>query len=195
MTSEPRFLTAGLLSSTSGQVDIDLKTGSIVIKGPTGRTVIGSVETGDVLARIEGEQEVVPLKFGGVTLYGDLAVKVREVQEILAAHGAGELRLVKPKSTEDNDHLVVDGQVFISQAAIDDQVSALRSWKTQITEQGKHVATGIYSGEDRSEPSVDLASALADWPSVATLQITDPADQIRQVICDELKPGGMLHRG
>ncbi|MER2098838.1 hypothetical protein N0B28_13395 [Pseudomonas sp. SD17-1] len=74
----------------------------------------------------------------------------------------------------DQPFVVDGGQAYISEACIDEG------------------SIGI--GEHRAESKIDLASALADWPSVATLKITDPADQIRQVIRDELKPGGMLHR-
>ncbi|MFJ9993399.1 hypothetical protein ACIQSO_22015 [Pseudomonas putida] len=195
MTSESRFLTAGVLSSTSGQVDIDLKTGSIVIKGPTGSTVIGSLESGDVQARIEGEDELESLKLSGVTLYGDLAVKVREVQAILAAHGAGELKLVKAKSEGSKDYIVVDGQVFINQAAVDGLAGAMPSFRVQVNSQGEHVAAGICFGERRAESNVELIEALSSLINPLKLKITEPADRIRQVIRDELKPGGMLHRG
>lgn len=188
MTSKSRYITAGALSSTSGQIDIDLKTGSIVIKGPAGNTVIGSLESGDVQARIEGEHEVDPLKLSGVTLYGDLAAKVREVQAILAAHSAGELKLVKPRPEEGKDYLVVDGQIFVNR----DSVKSVE-WLTQITEQGKRVATGIGLGS-MLQSAEDLCNAVAASIEAVKLEITDPADQIRQVIRDELKPGGMLHR-
>lgn len=195
MTSKSRYITAGVLSSTSGQVDIDLKTGSIVIKGPAGNTVIGSLESGDVQARIEGEEEIEPLKLGGVTLYGDLAVKVREVQAILAAHGAGELKLVKAKAEGSKDYIVVDGQVFINQAAVDGLAGARPSFRVQVNSQGKHVVSGICFGERRAESAAELAEAISSLISPSKLKITDPADQIRQVIREELKPGGMLHRG
>ncbi|ANC03938.1 hypothetical protein AB688_18160 [Pseudomonas putida] len=170
-------------------IEVNLKTGEFKLGGAE----YGIGEPSQLC--IDPGQEVEPLRMGKVSFYGESARQIRAANAVLHSAGAGQLEVVKRANEPGEQYVVVDGQMFISQAAIDDQVSALRSWKTQITEQGKHVATGIYSGEDRSEPSVDLASALADWPSVATLQITDPADQIRQVICDELKPGGMLHRG
>lgn len=45
------------------------------------------------------------------------------------------------------------------------------------------------------ESADDLLNALAANIDPLRFEITDPADQIRQVIRDELKPGGMLHRG
>ncbi len=122
MTSKSRYLTAGTLSSASGQVDIDLKTGSVVLKGPAGNIVVGSLVNGDVVARIDAGHEVEPLQMDGVTLYGELACKLREVQQILAAHGAGELKLVKHGNEFGNHYLVIDGQTFIKKAVIDAQL-------------------------------------------------------------------------
>ncbi|SDQ68363.1 hypothetical protein SAMN05216487_3258 [Pseudomonas sp. UC 17F4] len=103
MTTKSRYLTAGELSSTSGQVDIDLKTGSLILKGPSGTTVIGDLEKGDIVARIDAEPAVEPLRLGGVTLYGELARNLRDVQAMLADHGVGELKLVKPRGEPRTD--------------------------------------------------------------------------------------------
>lgn len=97
MISAARFVTAGVLSSTSAQVDIDLKTGAFTIKGPTGNTVIGDLEKGDVVARIDAAPVVEPLQIGGVTFFGDMARALRDVHAMLKAHGAGELAVVKPE--------------------------------------------------------------------------------------------------
>lgn len=132
MTNQVRFLTAGKLSSTSGQIDIDLMTGAFTIKGPIGNVVIGDLEKGDVAARVDEAPSVEPLRFGGVTFYGELARNLRDVQAMLAAHGAGELKLVKHGGEPGKHAYVIDGQVFINQAAIDSEralADALKSWK------------------------------------------------------------------
>ncbi|MFJ2549521.1 hypothetical protein ACIOVF_24085 [Pseudomonas sp. NPDC087612] len=179
MSDQSRFLTAGKLSSTSGQVDIDLKTGAFTIKAPTGSTVIGDLEKGDVTARIDAEPAVEPLRLGGVTLYGELARNLREVQSILEAHGAGELKVVKPKVEEGKDFLVVDGQMFISQACVDaSKLAAGYAIKTETLGNGLEVMAGL------------VGCSLID---PLMLKITDPADAIRQVIREELRPGGMLN--
>lgn len=86
----------------------------------------------------------------------------------------GNLDAPLPEPEQPETFKVDGGQAYISEAFIGEGSIGL--------------------GEHRAESKIDLASALAGWPSVATLKITDPADQIRQVIRDELKPGGMLHR-
>ncbi|UVM64442.1 hypothetical protein LOY34_13885 [Pseudomonas sp. B21-009] len=65
--------------------------------------MIGDLETGNVVARIDEEPAVEPLRLGGVTLYGDLARNLGDVQALLADHGVGELRLVKPRGEPRND--------------------------------------------------------------------------------------------
>jgi hypothetical protein len=85
MNDQARFLTAGRLSSTSGQVDIDLKTGAFTIKGLAGNAVIGDLKKGDVVARIDARTNAEPLRLGEATLYGELASNLREVQLFLVA--------------------------------------------------------------------------------------------------------------
>ncbi|MDD1977134.1 hypothetical protein [Pseudomonas tussilaginis] len=174
MTSNSRYLTVGALSSTSGQVDIDLKAGSLTLKGPSGNTVIGDLEKGDVVARVDAEPAVEPLRLGGVTLYGELARNLRDVQEMLAAHGAGELKAVKPGGEPGKPFFIIDGQMFISQAEVDSgKLTVGYTIKTELLHGGRNVMTGL----------IDPAK----------LEITDPADTIRQVIREELRPGGMLN--
>lgn len=172
MSEQVRFLTAGTLSSTSGQVDIDLKTGAFTIKGPTGNAVIGDLENGDVVARIDAEPAAEPLRLGGVTFYGGLARNLRDVQGMLAAHGAGELKVVKREPGK--HYVVIDGQVFISQAEVDaGKLTIGCTIKTETLLDGRKVMAGLAC------------------PS--QFEITEPAETVRQVIREELRPGGMLH--
>lgn len=185
--AQARFLTAGKLTSESGAIEIDLKTGSFTMKGPLGNAVIGDLEKGDVVARIDAASAVEPLHLGGVALYGELASKVREVQEILAAHGAGELKVVKDKVEGDKSFIVVDGQAFISQVVVDaGKFDVGMSIKTASLENGLKVMAGLIS-------ETKLCEELRK--SIECISVDDDqSSAIRQVIRDELRPGGLLHR-
>ena len=186
MTSDPRFLTAGVLSSTSGQVDIDLKTGSIVIQSPSGGTVVSNIESGDVVARIEGKQEVQPLRMGKVTFYGEAARHIRDAQEILQNARARQLEVVKRANEAGEPCVVVDGQVFINAGAFElGKVDAAISVRTATLENGLNVMAGLLSESSLSEQLAKEITAISAGRSLA--------DQVRQVLRKELKPGGMLH--
>ncbi|HEK1684092.1 TPA: hypothetical protein SMR42_000397 [Pseudomonas putida] len=169
-------------------IEMNLKTGELKL-GPVG---VGIEDHANL--RIDPGQEVEPLRMGKVTFYGESARQIRAANAALHSAGAGQLEVVKRANEPGEPYVVVDGQMFIKQAAIDDQVGALRSWKTQINSQGKHVAAGICFGDRRAESTAELAEALSSLISPSKLKITDQAEQIRQVIRDELKPGGMIHR-
>lgn len=93
-----------------------------------------------------------------------------EKGKLTISHG-GVARIVI--SGPDQPFVVEGGQTYISEAFLDEGSIGL-------------------SAELQSQS--DLLSALAASIEEVNLKITDPADQIRQVIRDELKPGGMLHR-
>lgn len=85
---------------------------------------------------------------------------------------------------------VVEGsRVFVPESAL-----AHADLRTATTKQGKLVAACLGLGPEL-QSAEDLCKALAANIDPLNFKITDPADQIRQVIRDELKPGGMLHRG
>lgn len=172
MTSKSRCLTAGTLSSTSGQVDIDLKTGTFTLKGPAGNIVVGDLGKGDVVARIDGEHEIETLQIGGVTLYGELASKVREAQEILTVHGAGELRVMKSQG----EIALIDAHKFEVNSAL----------KTTTLNNGLKVMAGINGESSLAEEVRERIERASDDDSLASA--------IRQVIREELRPGGLLHR-
>ncbi|UVM53509.1 hypothetical protein LOY37_14090 [Pseudomonas sp. B21-012] len=186
MTAESRYLTAGELSSTSGQVDIDLKTGSLILKGPAGGTVIGDLEKGDIVARIDAEPAVEPLRLGGVTLYGELARNLREVQSMLEAHGAGELKVVKSGGESGKHFFIIDGQMFISQAEVDaGKLTAGYTIRTETLSNSLEVMAGLISKSQLyEEMRKNIESISADDGLART---------VRQVIREELRPGGMLH--
>ncbi|ROQ49114.1 hypothetical protein [Pseudomonas putida] len=73
-----------------------------------------------------------------------------------------------------------------------DQPFVVEGGQTYISEEFLDEGSIGLSAELQSQS--DLLSALAASIQAVNFKITDPADQIRQVIRDELKPGGMLHR-
>ncbi|MGF6595121.1 hypothetical protein [Pseudomonas sp. 2835] len=185
-TGEPRFITAGKLSDVCGQLDCDLKTGVFTVRSPSGAVSWGDLEKGEVTGRIDPGSDVESLDLGGVTLYGDLAVKVREVQGILAAHGAGELKVVKPKVEEGKDFLVVDGQMFISQACVDaSKLAAGYAIKTETLGNGLEVMAGLISESQLGEELRKRTECISADDGLACA--------VRQVIREELRPGGMLN--
>lgn len=118
----------------------------------------------------------------------------------------------------DQPFAVEGDQVFISQALID---PAMWSLKMSLSSQGKYVAAGIgldidpTQGETK-DGQTDLERAIEKGDAAEILRllsseisearlghglrreiakIADPAETIRQVLREELRPGGMLHRG
>ncbi len=162
MSEQGSFCSVGTLASTSGQVKIDLKKGTITIVSPSGKSVIGDLEAGEVVACTAEAQQVEPFHLGGVIFYGVLATSLRRAQAILTDADAGELTAVKAKGAVDS--------------------------------QGRTCLAGLGLGGE--PPTVDqLIEAVAATIKPFNFKITDTADQIRQVIREELRPGGMLHRG
>ncbi|WP_010226223.1 hypothetical protein [Pseudomonas donghuensis] len=192
MTDKSRHLTAGTLSSASGQVDIDLKTGAFTIKGPAGNVVIGDLEKGDVVARIDAEPAVEPLRLGGVTLYGELARNLRDVQAMLTAHGAGELKVVKRGSEPGKPFILIDDQMFISQAEVDaGKLAAGCAIKIETLGDGREVMAGLIRGSRLAE---ELRKSIVSIVSIERIGADDGlACAVRQVIREGLRPGGMLN--
>lgn len=177
------------LRSLNGGWSINLKTGECTLAG------VGSGIGEPAQLCVDPGQEVDPLRMGKVTFYGESARQIRAANAVLHSAGAGQLEVVKRANEPGEPYVVVDGLMFISQAAVDGLVGAMPSFKVQVNSQGKHVAAGICFGERLAESTAELVEALSSLISPSKLKITDPADQIRQVIRHELKPGGMLHRG
>ncbi len=97
--------------------------------------------------------------------------------------------------------IVVDGVTYINEALIPSCVVDADRFKVKMSlnESGQYVAAGIGVGMDASEildllssqiSQSDLASALSEWNT----KVADPSEIARQVIRQELKPGGLLHR-
>ncbi|WP_438279693.1 hypothetical protein [Pseudomonas alabamensis] len=153
-------------------------------------------------------EAIEPLRMGGVTFYGESARVIRDAQAVLQAVGAGQLKVVKRESREGTPLFVIDGQVFINEAEIKSttfEVKVVRGANGHYYAAG--IGVGVEQAADRAtEAPVDADQLLGE----ITKQITESKlvaslesriaeiglqEQVRQIIRDELKPGGILKRG
>lgn len=130
---------------------------------------------------IDIAQTVEPLRMGKVTFYGESARQIRAAQEVLHAAGVGQLEVVKRANESGEPFVVIDGQVFIAKSNIESAIVDTDRFvvRTAVTDQGRHVAAGIGAGVQTCS-DLSLGSQLADG--------------IRNLLRDELRPGGMLYR-
>ncbi|MDV9031357.1 hypothetical protein Q7C30_004450 [Pseudomonas sp. RAC1] len=159
------------LFSGNGALEVNLKTGELKLAS----VEASAPEAGELC--IDPGQSVPPLRMGKVTFYGETARQIREAQEVLRVAGAGQLEVVKRANERDEPFVVVDDQVFLGQASI----------KTATIESGKKVMAGLIGESDLVDQLLKEIEAISAG--------RDHAECCRQVIREELKPGGMLHRG
>lgn len=163
-------------------MEMNLKTGEIRLRG-------GKISPpGAFELSIDPGQSVPPLRMGKVTFYGETARQIREAQEVLRAAGAGQLEVVKRANERGEPFVVIDGQMFINKAAVDEVVIDPMRIKinTLDTDAGLKVMAGLISESalgDQLLKNIEAISAGGDY-----------AECCRQVIREEHKPGGMLHR-
>lgn len=124
---------------------------------------------------VDPGQAIEPLRMGGVTFYGESARVIRDAQAVLQTAGAGQLEVVKRGSREGSPFFVVDGQVLISEGAV-----------TKSTVAPLAIELGPRFAQDLLE---ELQSQISSSKLGIHLQ-----EQVRQIIRDELKPGGILKR-
>nr|WP_236165715.1 hypothetical protein [Pseudomonas fulva] len=135
---------------------------------------------GSAEVHIKPEEAVEPLRMGKFVFHGETARQIRAAQTVLHQAGAGQLEVVKRVEDRGSPFVVIDGQVFITDATIKSAVVDTDRFKIKMTTSGdgKRYASGFNL---TAEPQLHLGS-----------QITDA---LRKLIRDELQPGGMLHRG
>lgn len=128
---------------------------------------------------IDTGQAVKPLRMGKVTFYGESARVIRDAQEVLRAAGAGQLEVVKRANEPGEPFVLIDGQVFIAKSTVDTAVIEPGRFeiKMAVTEQGRRYVSGFNLNSD---PKLHLGTRLVE--------------EIRNLLRDELRPGGMLHR-
>lgn len=115
---------------------------------------------------VEPEEAIEPLRIGEVVFHGETARQIRAAQTALRQAGAGQLEVVKRANEPGEPFVVIDGQVFIAKSTVES--SAIDPSKFQI------------KFNLNTDPQLQLGSHLVD--------------AVRNLLHDELKPGGMLHR-
>ncbi|MFJ1573011.1 hypothetical protein ACIOAU_15730 [Pseudomonas sp. NPDC088322] len=137
---------------------------------------------------VKPEEAVEPLRMGKVVFYGESARQIRAAQAVLQSAEIGQLEVVKRANEPGEPFVVIDGQVFINKATVDQGlVDPVRiEIKTTTTDAGQKVMSGLISESAICDQLLSCIEAIGAGDSRAEL--------LRQVIRDELKPGGMLHR-
>jgi len=158
---------------------------------------------GSAEVHIKSGEAVELLRMGKVVFHDEMARPIRGAQTVLRQAGAGQLEVVKRANENGEPFVVIDGQVFLSQAAIDEGRFAIDSsqYKVRVeqAENGHYYAAGCGVGVTES----DYGKALEAGRGMEYISglVKESAlgsslhEQVRQVIRDELKPGGMLRRG
>ena len=141
---------------------------------------VTSYETADLL--IDAGQAVEPLRMGKVVFHGETARQIRAAQTVLREAGAGQLEVVKRANEPGEPFVVIDGQAFITKAAVESPGINLRPYSLKVTmsEDGRFYIAGVGVGVST------VASELKLGPSLE--------NDVRRLLREELKPGGMLHR-
>lgn len=163
----------------------------------------GKYSEGSAEVHIKSGEAVELLRIGKFVFQGETARQIRAAQTVLRQAGAGQLEVVKRANENGEPFVVIDGQVFLSQAAIDEGRFAIDSSQFKVrveqAENGHYYAAGCGEGVTESDYGKALeAGRVMEYISGL---VKDSAlgsslhEQVRQVIRDELKPGGMLRRG
>lgn len=163
----------------------------------------GKSSEGSAEVHIKPEEAVEPLRIGKFVFHGETARQIRAAQNVLRQAGAGQLEVVKRANENGEPFVVIDGQVFLSQAAIDEGRFAIDSSQFKVrveqAENGHYYAAGCGVGVTESDYGKALeAGRVMEYISGLVKESalgSSLHEQVRQVIRDELKPGGMLRRG
>ncbi|WP_434771254.1 hypothetical protein [Pseudomonas entomophila] len=107
-----RCNTSGADAVAVSALDETRVTGSSQITSPISATEESTLE-------VDLGQGVEPLRLGKVTFYGESARVIRDAQAVLQSAGAGQLEVVKRANEPGEPFVVIDGQVFISDAAVE----------------------------------------------------------------------------
>ncbi|MCZ9639620.1 hypothetical protein [Pseudomonas putida] len=122
------------------------------------------------------------LRMGTVVFYGESARAIRNAQEVLRAAGAGQLEVVKRSNEPGESYIVIDGQIFIAKSTVESAARYPGKFEVMLSqnEQGHYHVAGVGLGDRKIASSLGLGPGLED--------------DVRRLLRDELKPGGMLHR-
>ncbi|PYB87166.1 hypothetical protein [Pseudomonas fulva] len=133
--------------------------------------------------RIKPEEAIEPLRMGRVLFEGEPARQIRAAQELLRKAGMGQLEVVQRASELGSPFVVIDGQVFIPDAMVKSPAIDPCTYSLKVTmgDDGRFYIAGVGIGVST------VASELNLGPSLEK--------DVRRLLREELKPGGMLHRG
>lgn len=141
---------------------------------------VTSCETADLL--IDAGQTVEPLRMGKVVFHSETARQIRAAQAVLREAGVGQLEVVKRPNEPREPFVVIDGQVFITKAAVESAGIDPCPYSLKVTmgDDGRFYIAGVGVGVS------SVANELKLGPSLE--------NDVRRLLREELKPGGMLHR-
>lgn len=173
---------------------------------------IGSVQcfaSAPAELHVEPDEAVEPLRMGKVVFHGETARAIRDAQAVLKSANVGQLEVVKRANEAGEPFVEIDGQVFINEAEINSttfEVKLVRGANGQYhaadiglgVEQaaGSAAKAPVDAGQLLSEIAKQITESEvgAGLARQASAQVKQAQEQIRQVIRDEIRPGGILHR-
>lgn len=132
---------------------------------------------GSTEVHIKPEEAVEPLRKGRILFEGEPARQIRAAQELLRKAGMDQLEVVQRASELGEPFVVIDGQVFIDEASI---TPAGFHVKVAVDDEGRHHLAGSGINGTRFHGRLQLGPDLEE--------------DVRRLLQQELKPGGMLHR-
>ncbi len=189
--SAVKCLTSRITAETSARAHADMALASR----------IDSVQrfTNPAELHVKPEEAVEPLRMGKVVFHGETARAIRAAQEVLRTAGAGQLEVVKRANEFGEPFVVIDGQTFIDKATVKDSVIDPARFKVEtgklridhvvlddynvkiaVNEQGQFYVAGVGLGVSQVTSSLKLGPGLEE--------------DVRRLLREELKPGGMLCR-
>ncbi|RRW54827.1 hypothetical protein EGJ51_22735 [Pseudomonas fulva] len=132
---------------------------------------------------VKPEEATEPLRMGKVVFHGETARQIRAAQTVLKSAGAGQLEVVKRVEDPSSPFVIIDDQVFITDAMVKSATIDPCTYSLKVTmgDDGRFYIAGVGIGVST------VASELNLGPSLEK--------DVRRLLRDELKPGGMLHRG
>lgn len=97
---------------------------------------------------IKPEEAVEPLRMGKFVFHGETARQIRVAQTVLRQAGAGQLEVVKRANEQGEPFVVIDGQVFVSDAMVKGAVVDPDRFKVrlEVDEKGQYYAAGFGVG-------------------------------------------------
>ncbi|WP_313740484.1 hypothetical protein [Pseudomonas sp.] len=107
---------------------------------------------------VKPEEAVEPLRMGMAVFHGETARAIRDAQAVLKAANVGQLEVVKRANEAGKPFVVIDGQVFISDASIKSGDFVVKSAPVDPGQLLSEIAKQVIE----SEVGADLGSRIAE---------------------------------